>query len=91
MKENLKELQEFVTKMKSTSSLLEKKVIIGNIKDNEFITKALNYTYDPYKKYYVTSKTCMKNFNLRDSNYIHDTVFELLDDLNNGKVILLEI
>ena len=83
MKENLKELQEFVTKMKSTSSLLEKKVIIGNIKDNEFITKALNYTYDPYKKYYVTSKTCMKNFNLRDSNYIHDTVFELLDDLND--------
>ena len=83
MKENLKELQEFVTKMKSTSSLLEKKVIIGNIKNNEFITKALNYTYDPYKKYYVTSKTCMKNFNLRDSNYIHDTVFELLDDLND--------
>ena len=83
MKENLKELQEFVTKMKSTSSLLEKKVIIGNIKDNEFITRALNYTYDPYKKYYVTSKTCMKNFNLRDSNYIHDTVFELLDDLND--------
>ena len=83
MKENLKELQEFVTKMKSTSSLLEKKVIIGNIKDNEFITKALNYTYDPYKKYYVTSKTCIKNFNLRDSNYIHDTVFELLDDLND--------
>ena len=83
MRENLKELQEFVTKMKSTSSLLEKKVIIGNIKDNEFITKALNYTYDPYKKYYVTSKTCMKNFNLRDSNYIHDTIFELLDDLND--------
>ena len=25
----------------------------------------------------------MKNFNLRDSNYIHDTVFELLDDLND--------
>ena len=32
MKENLKELQEFVTKMKSSSSLLEKKVIISNIK-----------------------------------------------------------
>ncbi len=79
----LKELQEFVNKMKSTSSLLEKKVIIDSVKDNKFITASLNYTYDPYKKYYVTSKTCKKNFNLRDPNYIHGTIFELLNDLNS--------
>ena len=52
----LKELKQFVDEMKNTSSLNEKKVIIESIKDNKFITKALNYTFDPYKKYYVTSK-----------------------------------
>ena len=60
MKNMLKELQGFVNKMKNTSSLNEKKVIIDSIKDNKFITKALNYALDPYKKYYVTSKTCKK-------------------------------
>ena len=83
MKEKLKELQEFVNKMKSTSSLLEKKKIIDTIKDNKFVTKSLNYTYDPYKKYYITSKNCKKNFNLRDQSYIHGTIFELLNDLND--------
>ena len=67
MKKNLKRLQEFVNRMKATSSLNEKKVIIESIKKDEFITKALNYTYDPYKKYYVTSKTCK---NIRNLVYI---------------------
>ena len=40
----LKELKQFVDEMKNTSSLNEKKVIIESIKDNKFITKALNYT-----------------------------------------------
>ena len=79
----LKELQGFVNEMKDTSSLNEKKVIIDSIKNNKFITKALNYALDPYKKYYVTSKTCKKNFDLRDPNYIHQDIFELLDDLND--------
>ena len=65
----LKELNEFVNEMKSTSSLNEKKVIIESIKDNKFITKALNYTYDPYKKYYVTSKNCKKNHLLADHRW----------------------
>ena len=83
MKNMLKELQGFVNEMKDTSSLNEKKVIIDSIKNNKFITKALNYALDPYKKYYVTSKTCKKNFDLRDPNYIHQDIFELLDDLND--------
>jgi len=81
MKEKLKELQEFVNKMKSTSSLNEKKVIIESIKDNKFITDALKYTYDPFKKYYVTSKTCKKNNNLTTS-LPHDTIFNLLKHLD---------
>ena len=79
----LKELQGFVNEMKDTSSLNEKKVIIDSIKDNKFITKALNYALDPYKKYYVTSKTCKKNSDLCDMNAIYNDVFEMLDDLND--------
>ena len=66
----LEKLQKFVDEMKSTSSLNEKKVIIDSIKNNEFITSSLNYTYDPYKKYYVTSKTCKKNSGLFKYNLI---------------------
>ena len=80
MKENLKELQEFVDKMKSTSSLLEKKVIIESIKDNDFITNALYYTYNPYLKYYLTSKTCKKRTDLID-NDLDYPLFTLLDAL----------
>ena len=78
----LKELKQFVDEMKNTSSLNEKKVIIESIKDNKFITKALNYTFDPYKKYYITSKTCKKN---KDKvNLVQDhTLFSMLDILNN--------
>jgi len=78
----LEKLQNFVDEMKSTSSLNEKKVIIDSIKNNEFITSSLNYTYDPYKKYYVTSKTCKKNSSLFKYNLYND-LFNLLDDLSN--------
>ena len=84
MNKNLEKLQDFVTQMKNTSSLNEKKVIIESIKGDEFIKKALNYALDPYKKYYVTSKTCKKRSDLCDTlkmNY--NDIFELLDDLNN--------
>ena len=83
MKENLEVLQAFVDEMKNNSSLIAKKAIINAYGKNPFIKSALVYTYDPYKKYYVTSKTCKKNFNLRDQNYIHSTIFELLNDLND--------
>jgi len=78
----LEKLQKFVDEMKSTSSLNEKKVIIDSIKNNEFITSALNYTYDPYKKYYITSKSCKKNSGLFKYNLYND-LFNLLDDLSN--------
>tara|TARA_B100001094_G_scaffold43354_1_gene38110 strand:+ start:3 stop:1256 length:1254 start_codon:yes stop_codon:yes gene_type:complete len=71
--------------MKNTSSLNEKKVIIGSIQNDKFIKKALNYALDPYKKYYLTSKNCKKNADLCDMNSIYDDIFGLLDDLN-GRV-----
>ena len=80
MKEKLKELQEFVNKMKSTSSLLEKKDIIKSIKGDTFIENALYYTYNPYLKYYMTSKTCKKRTDLID-NDLDYPLFPLLDAL----------
>ena len=83
MKEDLKVLQAFVDEMKSTSSLNVKKTIINAYGKQHFIKNALVYTYDPYKKYYVTSKTCKKNKDLCDMNQIHDSIFHLLNDLND--------
>jgi len=83
MRENLKRLQEFVGQMKGTSSLNDKKVIIDTIKNDKFITEALTYTYDPYKKYYITSKNCKKMAHLVNEDIGDIGLFELLDDLNN--------
>ena len=83
MKENLKVLQAFVDEMKSTSSLNIKKSIINAYGKNPFIKSALVYALDPYKKYYVTSKTCKKRSDLCDMNLIHDDIFHLLNDLND--------
>tara|TARA_R100001509_G_C4881175_1_gene220199 strand:- start:785 stop:2071 length:1287 start_codon:yes stop_codon:yes gene_type:complete len=78
---NLGILNQFVNEMKSTSSLNEKKAIIDSYKDNEFVMKAIRYTYDPYKKYNVTSKNCKKNSHLT-TKYPHDTIFNLLKHLD---------
>ena len=83
MSANLKKLQEFVDKMKSTSSLLEKKTIIETIKSDDYITNALYYTYNQFLKFNVTSKTCRKNTGLFKYN-THQDIFSLLDGLNNN-------
>jgi len=83
MKEDLKVLQAFVDEMKANSSLNVKKTIINSYGKNPFIKSALVYALDPYKKYYVTSKTCKKNEDICDMNSIHETIFSLLNDLND--------
>ena len=80
----MRELQEFINQMQATSSSLEKVEILKQ--QSEFIQKVLEYTYNPFKQYHVTSKTCIKNSDLCDHiNNIHDTIFDLLDDLTNRK------
>ena len=76
------ELKEFIEQMRSTSSALEKIEIIKG--SSEFIHKILEYTFNPFKQYYVTSKTCIKNANLK-SNHSLD-LFELLDKLTTREV-----
>ena len=76
------ELKQFIDEMQATSSSLEKVEILKQ--QSEFIQKVLEYTYNPYKQYYVTSKTCKKNSGLFKYN-THETIFSLLDDLTNRK------
>ena len=76
------ELTEFIKSMRATSSATEKITIIKE--SSYFIHKVLEYTYNPYKQYFITGKTCKKNSGLFKYN-THDTVFSLLDDLINRK------
>ena len=85
--EDFKELQQFVNEMKDTSSLNAKKEILANYADNTFITQVLEYTYNPYKQFNVTSKNCIKLNHLVDGpQRFGGTVFELLDKLSNRVV-----
>jgi DNA ligase-1 len=77
------DLIEFIKEMRATSSSTEKTAIIAQ--SNAFIHNVLEATYNPYKQYYVTSKTCKKNSGLFKYN-TYETIFELLDDLSSRKI-----
>mgnify|MGYP003624739386 FL=1 len=49
----------FIEAMRATSSSTQKVEIIKNASSD--IHTLLEYTYNPFKQYYVTSKTCKKN------------------------------
>jgi DNA ligase-1 len=76
----MKELQEFIDEMRSTSSATDKIAIIT--RSSAFIHKVLEATYNPYKQYHVTSKTCKKNSDkcYYDGGDLYP--FELLDSLS---------
>ena len=75
-------LEKFINKMRSTSSGKEKIEIIKV--SSPFIHKALEYTYNPFKQFYVTSKTCIKNAHLKERHSLD--LFEVLDTINNREV-----
>ena len=76
-------LRGFVNDMRATSSSTQKVAIIAQ--SDAFIHKVLEYTYNPFKQYFVTGKTCRKNSNLFKYN-TYQTIFELLDDLSSRKI-----
>ena len=80
---HLEELQLFVQEMKNTSSLIAKKEIIKSYKGNHYIENALYYTYNPYLKYYVTSKSIEKNRQICDLDQPYTNLWDLLDALHN--------
>jgi len=83
MNDDLKRIQDFVDKLKSTNSTNEKIDIIKEYNGDGVIEKVLKYTYSPFKQYHVTSKTCKKNNHIIDEECGFIDLFELLDDLTN--------
>jgi len=76
------ELQNFIDNMRATSSSTDKVAIIA--RSSAFIHKVLEYTYNPYKQYHVTSKTCIKNSDLLDRtvfDFMDGDIFKLLNSL----------
>ena len=80
------ELQNFIDNMRATSSSTDKVQIIKDA--GPFIHKVLEYTYNPFKQYYVTSKTCIKNSQLINEDIAHLglELFNVLDQLNTRNV-----
>ena len=75
----MNELTNFIDAMCATSSATEKIQIIKNA--DRHIHTMLEYVYNPFKQYHVTSKTCIKNKDkITKHNY---SLFELLDKLTN--------
>ena len=76
------EIEQFIEQMRNTSSALEKIEIIKG--SSKFIHKVLEYTYNPFKQYHVTSKTCIKNSHLKERHSLD--LFEVLDKLTTREV-----
>lgn len=75
-------IEQFIDSMRSTSSSTEKVDIIKEA--SPYAHKALEYAYNPFKQYYVTSKTCIKNSHLKQIHSLD--LFEVLDKLTNREV-----
>jgi len=81
--DNFEKISQFIEKMKATSSTNDKKEIIKRY-DSQYFRQILNYTYHPFKKYYVTSDNLKKHADLVFDCY--DTLFQMLDDLNERRI-----
>ena len=75
-------IENFIEEMRATSSSTDKVQIIKEA--SPFVHKALEYTYNPFKQFYVTSKTCIKNSHLKKRHGLD--LFEVLDKLMNREV-----
>ena len=82
--DNFQHIANFIEEMKATSSTNDKKAILKKY-DSQFFRKLLNYTYHPFKKYYVTSDNLKKRSDLCLDNYGNE-LFQLLDDLNDRNI-----
>jgi DNA ligase-1 len=78
---NLQDIQNFVTESNQTNSNTDKLNVLKKYANNESVCSALNYTYNTFKQYGVTSENCKKNSNL--IKYGYTDLAKLLDDLND--------
>ena len=80
---NLNYLQSFIDEMNDSSSGNYKIETIKKHSDSKFLQMIFNYTYNPYKKYNVTSKNCKKNSDLLGHANTYGSIFTILNDLAN--------
>ena len=78
---NLQDIQNFVTESNQTNSNTDKLNVLKKYAKNDSVLLALNYTYNTFKQYGVTSENCKKNSNL--IKYGYTDLAKLLDDLND--------
>ena len=84
--QDLKQIQEFVDAQNSTNSNTDKLNVLKAYANNPVIRKALEYTYNTFKQYYVTSETCKKRSDLVAPENVYSNLFSLLDDLNDRNI-----
>jgi DNA ligase-1 len=82
--DGLSRLAAFTSLMAGSSSSLKKKQILLDHSRDAFIIKAMEYTYNPYKKFGVHKKTADKNSSL--SADIYSDLWGMLDDLNERHI-----
>jgi len=82
---DLKRIQEFVTRLKSTNSTNDKIDIIKEYDDEYMIKQVLKYTYSPFKQFHLTSATVKKNKKLEPREGYND-LFYLLDALTKRTI-----
>ena len=82
---DLKRIQEFVDRLKSTNSTNDKIDIIKEYKEDYIINKVLKYTYSPFKQFHLTSTTVKKNKKLEPREGYND-LFYLLDALTKRTI-----
>ena len=77
---DLEQIQEFVDAQNATNSNTDKLNVLKKYANNEAVRNALEYTYNTFKQYGVTSANCKKNSKL--IKYGYSDLFKLLDDLS---------
>jgi len=82
---DLKRIQDFVDRLKSTNSTNDKIDIIKEYKDDYMIKQVLKYTYSPFKQFHLTSATVKKNKKLEPREG-HNDLFYLLDALTKRTI-----
>lgn len=82
----LQELQNFVNESNETNSNTDKLAIIRKYTEFPEVVRLLNYTYNSFKQYYVTSANCQKRSDLVSSHNSYATIFDLLDALANRTI-----
>ena len=76
-------ISDFVEASNATNSNTDKLEVLKTYTQYESVCKALNYTYDPFKQYGVTSANCKKNSDLVSPYHQFEDFFLLLDYLND--------